>query len=102
MRRLVSLPVLILLSTGPVCAQSGNPAGMPPGTSQTAPGTPAPHQTNQQDQLFVDQASIGGMAEVEFGRLAERKSQDNAVKEFARRMIQDHTKANGRLADLAK
>ncbi|MPR11163.1 DUF4142 domain-containing protein [Microvirga tunisiensis] len=102
MRRLVSLPVLILLSAGPVCAQSGNPAGMLPGTSQTAPGTPAPHQTNPQDRLFVDQASIGGMAEVEFGRLAERKSQNNAVKEFARRMVQDHTKANDQLADLAK
>jgi len=102
MRRLVFCTVLLLLPGATVCAQTGNPAGVPPGTSQTAPGAPAPHQTNQQDRLFVDQASIGGMAEVEFGRLAERKSQNNAVKEFARRMVQDHTKANDQLADLAK
>ncbi|WP_414476004.1 DUF4142 domain-containing protein [Microvirga sp. M2] len=102
MRRLVSVSMLLLLPVASVCAQTGNPAGMLPGTSQTAPGTPAPRQTNQQDRLFVDQASIGGMVEVEFGRMAERKSQNDAVKDFARHMVQDHMKANDQLADLAK
>lgn len=102
MRRLVSVSILLLLPVIPVHAQTGNPAGMLPGTSQTAPGTPAPRQTNQQDRLFVDQASLGGMAEVEFGRTAERKSQNDAIKNFARHMVQDHTKANDQLAELAK
>ncbi|EIM30497.1 DUF4142 domain-containing protein [Microvirga lotononidis] len=102
MRRLIFVSIFLLLPAASVPAQIGNPAGMPPGTAQTAPGTPAPHQTNAQDRLFVDQATIGGMAEVEFGRLAERKSQNDAVKAFARQMVQDHTRANDRLADLAR
>jgi len=98
---MVSSAFAILLA-GPVGAQTGNPAGNLPGTPQIAPGVPAPHQPNQQDRLFVDQASIGGMAEVELGKLVERKSQNTAVKDFARRMIQDHTKANNQLVSLAK
>lgn len=98
---MVSSAVAVLLA-GPVGAQIGNPAGNAPGTPQMTPGVPAPHQPNQQDRLFVEQASTGGMAEVELGKLAERKSQDPAVKGFAQRMIQDHTKANNQLISLAK
>ena len=72
MRHLMMVSALAVLLAGPVWAQAGNPAGMLPGSGQVAPGVPAPHQPNAQDRLFVDQASIGGMAEVELGRLAER------------------------------
>jgi putative membrane protein len=102
MRHLMMVPALAVLLVGPVWAQAGNPAGMLPGSGQVAPGVPAPHQPNAQDRLFVDQASIGGMAEVELGRLAERKAETAAVKAFAQRMIEDHTKANDQLMSLAK
>ena len=42
------------------------------------------------------------MAEVDFGKLAEQKAQSREVKGFARRMADDHGKANAQLADLAK
>lgn len=98
-----SLPLLALLAFGAARAQTGNPnpAMMPPGTPQTAPGIPAPHQPNQPDRLFAREAAIGGMAEVAFGKLAAQKGQDSAVKEFGRRMVDDHTKLNDRLSNLA-
>jgi putative membrane protein len=102
MRRfLTSASVLVALAS-PAAAQIGNPAGVDPATPQSAPGVPAPHTTNTQDKLFAQLLGAGGMAEVEFGRLADGKAQNSSVKEFAQRMVQDHSKANEQLEKLAK
>ncbi|NOJ47462.1 DUF4142 domain-containing protein [Bradyrhizobium archetypum] len=102
MRLLALGSTLTILLVSSAFAQIGNPAGADPGTRQAAPGVPAPHQTNTQDQLFAQQVGSGGMAEVVLGRLADRKAQNRAVKEFGQLMVQDHGKANDKLAALAK
>lgn len=51
---------------------------------------------------FVEEASAKGVAEIETAKLALEKSQNEEVKRFAQMMIDDHTKANQQLADLAK
>lgn len=102
MRVIALAAALITLTAPPVAAQIGNPAGMTATTPQTEPGTPAPHQPNAQDHLFFHLAATGGMAEVGAARTAEKKATHAAVKEFARRMAQDHTKANEQLTPLAK
>src|SRR5438270_3063241 len=45
------------------------------------------------DELFVRNAAEGSMAEVKLGQLAEEKAQAPEVKNFAKRMVEDHSKA---------
>jgi len=60
------------------------------GTAGTDPGT-APTAQNFGDQSFVAKALAGGDAEVQLGQLAEQKSQSDDVKQFAQKMVSDHT-----------
>src|SRR5579863_4891970 len=53
------------------------------------------------DSSFMTKAAQGGMAEVEMGRLAEQHASNEKVKEFGRRMVDDHTKANDELKQIA-
>lgn len=50
---------------------------------------------------FVDEASAKGMAEIETAKLALDKGTAEDVKTFAQKMIDDHTKSNQKLAELA-
>jgi putative membrane protein len=104
MRGIAIVSLLGVLAAMPAAAQpaTGNPAAMAPGTPQSAPGSPAPHQPNDNDRLFVHAATIGGKAEVEFGQLAERKGHSQAVKDFGRQMVTDHGKANQQLMQLTQ
>jgi putative membrane protein len=99
---LVTTALLAIGLAGAAAAQTGNPAGMSAATPQTGPATAAPHQPNGSDRTFVQAAAVGGRSEVEAGKVAEQKGQAEAVKQFGRRMVQDHGKANDRLAALAK
>ena len=54
------------------------------------------------DRSFLKKAAIGGMSEVEMGKLAVQKATRDDVKKFGQRMIDDHTKANDKLKELAK
>lgn len=54
------------------------------------------------DAEFAVEAANGGMAEVELGRLAQEKATSKAVKDFGKMMIDDHSKANSELKELAK
>jgi len=53
------------------------------------------------DRSFLTKAAEGGMAEVELGRLASQRASDPQVKQFAQRMVTDHTKANDQLKQIA-
>lgn len=53
------------------------------------------------DQKFMMMAATGGMAEVEMARLALEKSSSDAVKQYAQKMIDDHTAANNELMQVA-
>ena len=62
--------------------------------------TSQPNAPNQEDKTFVKEAGIGGTAEVELSKLAQ-KSDNAEVKSCADRMIRDHTAANQELTAIA-
>jgi|SRR6478672_6987041 putative membrane protein len=53
------------------------------------------------DRDFVQKAAQGGVSEVEMGKLAQQKAENQQVKDFGARMVQDHTKANDELKKIA-
>lgn len=54
------------------------------------------------DQQFAMKAAEAGLTEVRLGELAVNRAQASNVKEFARRMVEDHTTANNELKNLAR
>src|SRR5215213_7106447 len=64
------------------------------------------HQTgmanlNSHDREFLMDAAMGGLMEVELGRLAAQQGSSEAVKQFGQRMVDDHSNANTELMTLA-
>ena len=102
--------VLCGLALLPAVAQSGGSSAAGPGgksvqsTETTGSGTNAAANKSglsAMDQHFMKEAAEGGMAEVELGNLASQKASSSEVKHFGERMVQDHTKANDQLKQIA-
>jgi putative membrane protein len=64
---------------------------------QQQPGQPSPT-----DRMFVKNALEGGMAEVQLAQLTLQKSNNDLVKQFAQKMIDDHTKLNEQMKPVAQ
>ncbi|WP_448206799.1 DUF4142 domain-containing protein [Azospirillum sp. sgz302134] len=53
------------------------------------------------DRNFLEKAAGSGLAEVELGRMAQDKAQNDQVKQFGQRMVDDHSRANDQLMQMA-
>src|SRR5690349_16135583 len=62
----------------------------------------AADQITPQDQEFVNQAAVINQAEVELGKIAQSKAENSDVKTFAKRMVDDHQKAQKELQQLVQ
>jgi putative membrane protein len=54
-----------------------------------------------QDAKFAMEAAMGGLEEVAMGQLAAQKGASEEVRQFGQRMVDDHTKANQDLMQVA-
>jgi putative membrane protein len=93
MRRLELVLGLALLGGG--VAMADTPRGQ-------AAASDAKSALSPNDREFVNKAAIGGLAEVQLAKMALDKGQSTEVKEFARRMLADHSKANTELKQIAE
>jgi putative membrane protein len=50
---------------------------------------------------FVKKAAVAGMTEVELGKVAASKSQNDTIRAFGERMVKDHGKAGAELMSIA-
>jgi putative membrane protein len=62
--------------------------------AQTAAAGAQASQLNAADRRFLDEAIQSSNAEVVLGQLAEQRASSSEVKEFGRKMQQDHSQAN--------
>ena len=53
------------------------------------------------DKAFAMKAAAGGLAEVALGKLAQQNGSNDQVKQFGSRMVDDHSKANDELKQIA-
>jgi putative membrane protein len=72
-----------------------------PQAGATASGGNAASLSKSDQKILMNMAQVN-MAEIEAGRLAEGKSQNDEVKKFAQKMIDDHTKALDEVKQLAQ
>jgi putative membrane protein len=86
-------------STGP--AGQSTP-GQNPGMDSQMNGMQQAGQASPLDKMFVKNAMQGGMAEVQLAQLTLQKSTNDQVKQFAQRMIADHTKMNEQMKPVAQ
>lgn len=63
---------------------------------------PAASSLAKQDMDFFEEAAQGGLMEVKLGQVAVRQAASEDVRKFGQRMIDDHTKANARLAEIGR
>lgn len=82
------------------CNNRPNPQSEKPvDSAQDINETAKPVDNNSSE--FAVKAANGGMMEVQMGKLAQEKAMNPRVKAFATMMVNDHSKANDELKELA-
>ncbi len=113
MRRILigtlALSSLGVLSGTAALAQSPGQGGPPPAARPSSADMHNPNAGNGpegasskvDDKKFAMNAAVGGLTEVELGKLATQKGASDGVKQFGQKMVDDHTKANDQLKEIA-
>jgi putative membrane protein len=104
-RLTLALCTVLALSVASLRAQEDNygkeskDKGAPGAASTTQAGKAG--SLNSSDEQFIKDACKGSHIEVKMGKLGVQKAQNEQVKQFAQKLIDDHTKANTELKQIA-
>lgn len=88
--------VILLISIGVAACQNTDRS-----SKKTARDVTHMSKVDGDGAAFMDIAAIGGMMEVDLGKLALEKSGNAQVRKFAAQMVADHAKANKDLKAIA-
>lgn len=98
---LAALATVTALAVAAACGGVGTTtAGLAP--TEAAPsgkGSEAP--PSDQDRIWMKKTHQGNLAEIQAGRLAERKGTARAVKELGKTLVKDHATFDGTLTQVA-
>lgn len=89
-------------TAGGTTGAAGGGAAMGARSSSSAMNRGGDKSLSHADKKFVDEAAMAGMAEVQAAQLALQKGSSDDVKQYAQHMIDDHTKANDQLKQIAQ
>jgi predicted outer membrane protein len=84
----------------PAASLAQTPAPTAAQNAQSRAAQPAGQAVNAAD--FVNKAAVGNLFEVQSSQLALEKAQHDQVRQFAQRMVSDHTSAGDKLKAAAK
>lgn len=101
-RKVLLLSAVAIFASSSAIAQHGGGGSAPPQPPNQQQQTGAVSNDSMSPQAIADRdflkkALVGGDVEVQLGQLAQQKSQSDDVKEFAQKMVQDHTQMGDQL-----
>ena len=82
-------------------AQNSNSSGTGGGNTNENGGMKHGSGQMRADHKFAMETAMGGLMEVELGKLAASKGASDEVKQFGQKMVDDHSKANEELMRVA-
>lgn len=85
MKRTLTLAAIVLLGTNAYAQQPARVSNVPIG-----------------DEFFAMKAYAEGLAEVAISRLAMEHATQPAIREFAEKMVRDHTECNNKIVELCR
>ncbi len=101
-------PVLLLAQFDPTAVpasqtQPNRPQQQPPSSTSIQDSAPNSGDVGQamEDKIFLRKAAEGGIAEVMLGQLAAQKGSSDEVKSFGQKMVDDHTRIDNEMAEIA-
>ena len=85
-----SVGLAFLLAASAATAQGTSTSASPSPSTGMKAGSGA--SLASADKAFAEKAAVGGLAEVEMGKMAQQKGSSDQVKQFGSRMVEDHLK----------
>ncbi len=98
------IPAIFLFSGAclfSACGNNDNSTDATADSTMTTMESTNPNSVSDDGEDFVKDAAKGGLMEVELGKLAQEKGSSQDVKNFGKMMVDDHSKANADLKQVA-